>query len=130
MSVTDGSEGDVGSYDVSEVIVKVLSCGAKTPGELKKAVLGIVDVSERSYFRHLSNLRRREVVEEVADLSCKGKVVKRYVLKKAEEPENFVLNSEQKLSCEGCGSKWVLVGVENNIVSRLVECPFCWQSEV
>ena len=26
---------------------------------------------------------------------------------------------------EGCGSKWVLVGVGNRIVARLVECPLC-----
>jgi hypothetical protein len=33
--------------------------------------------------------------------------------------------SDQKISCEGCGSKWVLVGVDNQIAARLVECPLC-----
>ena len=130
MSVTDDSEGDSRAHDVSEVIVKLLSCGAKEPGELKKAALGAVNVCERTYFRHLHNLRNREVIEEVADLSPNGKVIKRYVLKKAEEPGNSVLDSGQKLTCECCGSVWTLVGVKNNIVSRLVECPLCWRSEV
>lgn len=33
--------------------------------------------------------------------------------------------SDQKISCEGCCSKWVLVGVGNQIAARLVECPLC-----
>jgi len=33
--------------------------------------------------------------------------------------------SEQTINCEGCGSKWVLIGVGNQIVARLVECPLC-----
>jgi hypothetical protein len=33
--------------------------------------------------------------------------------------------SEQKVSCEGCGSKWVVVGIGNQFVTRLVECPLC-----
>lgn len=97
MSVTDSSEGDSGR-DVSEVIVKLLSCGAKTPGELKKAVLGAVNVCGRTYFRHLNNLRNKAIIEEVADLGRNGKVIKRYVLKKANEFGNFVLVSEQQLS--------------------------------
>jgi hypothetical protein len=128
VSVTDDSKGNGKAHDVSEVIVKLLSCGAKTPRELKKAALGAVNVCERTYFRHLNNLCNRAVIEEVADLSPKGKVIKRYVLKKAEEPKNLVLSSEQMLSCEGCGSKWVFVGV-GNIVSRLVECPLCCDME-
>ena len=130
MSVTDDSKGNGRAHDVSEVIVKLLSCGAKTPRELKKAALGAVNVCERTYFRHLNNLCNRAVIEEVANLSPKGKVVKKYVLKKAEEPKNSVSSSEQKLSCEGCGSTWVFVGVKNNIVSRIAECPLCWRSEV
>ena len=31
--------------------------------------------------------------------------------------------SAQKISCEGCGSKWTFVGIGNQIVARLVECP-------
>jgi len=30
---------------------------------------------------------------------------------------------EQKITCEGCGSKRVFVGVGSQIVARLVECP-------
>jgi len=33
--------------------------------------------------------------------------------------------SEQTITCEGCGSKWVFVGVGSQIVARLVECPLC-----
>ena len=33
--------------------------------------------------------------------------------------------SEQKITCEGCGSKWMIVGVGNQIVARLTECPLC-----
>lgn len=29
----------------------------------------------------------------------------------------------QTVTCEGCGSKWVLDGVGNPVVARLVECP-------
>ena len=29
--------------------------------------------------------------------------------------------SEQKITCKGCGSKWLFVGVGNQIVARLVE---------
>jgi hypothetical protein len=32
---------------------------------------------------------------------------------------------EQKISCEGCGNKWTFVGVDNQIVARLVESPLC-----
>jgi hypothetical protein len=33
--------------------------------------------------------------------------------------------SEQTVTCQGCGSKWMIVGVGNPIVARLVECPLC-----
>jgi hypothetical protein len=98
VSVTDDSAGDKGSYDVSGVIVNVLSDGAKTPLELKDAVLGVVGVSERVYYRHLRKLRLRGVVEEAADVSSKGEVIRRYVLKKPELPNNFDLVSEQGIS--------------------------------
>lgn len=37
---------------------------------------------------------------------------------------------KQTITCEGCGSKWVIVGVGNQIVARLVECPLCVEKEV
>ena len=37
--------------------------------------------------------------------------------------------TEQIVTCEGCGSKWVVVGVGNRIVARLVECPLCAEKE-
>jgi DNA-directed RNA polymerase subunit RPC12/RpoP len=37
---------------------------------------------------------------------------------------------EQTITCEGCGSKWVVIGVGNQIVARLVECPLCSEKEV
>ena len=38
--------------------------------------------------------------------------------------------SKHTIACEGCGSKWVIVGVGNQIVARLVECPLCAEKEV
>ena len=37
---------------------------------------------------------------------------------------------EQTITCEGCGSKWAVIGVSNQIVARLVECPLCAENEV
>jgi len=37
---------------------------------------------------------------------------------------------EQTIACEGCGSKWAVIGVGNQIVARLVECPLCAEKEV
>ncbi|MEJ2241534.1 MAG: hypothetical protein P8Y18_05260 [Candidatus Bathyarchaeota archaeon] len=31
--------------------------------------------------------------------------------------------SDQKISCEDCGSKWVVIGAGNLILARFVECP-------
>ena len=33
--------------------------------------------------------------------------------------------TEQKVSCEGCGSKWTIIDVGNHILARLDECPLC-----
>ena len=38
--------------------------------------------------------------------------------------------SEQKMSCEGCGSKWLFVGVGNQIVARLTECSLCSEDRI
>ena len=38
--------------------------------------------------------------------------------------------SEQTVKCEGCGSKWVLIGVGGQIVARLVECPVCTEEKM
>ena len=38
--------------------------------------------------------------------------------------------SEQTIKCEGCGSKWVFVGVANQIVARLTECPLCSEEKL
>lgn len=32
---------------------------------------------------------------------------------------------KQTISCEGCGSKWCFVGIGNQNVARVVECPLC-----
>jgi len=37
---------------------------------------------------------------------------------------------EQTIKCEGCDSKWAIIGVGNQIVARLVECPLCAEKEV
>ena len=37
---------------------------------------------------------------------------------------------DQKVTCEGCSSKWVFVGVGNQIVARLVECPLCSEEKL
>jgi len=37
--------------------------------------------------------------------------------------------SEQTITCEGCSSKWITIGVSNQIVARLVECPLCAEKE-
>jgi hypothetical protein len=33
--------------------------------------------------------------------------------------------SEQKISCEGHGSIWIIIGVGNRVLARFVECPLC-----
>ena len=38
--------------------------------------------------------------------------------------------SKQTIVCDGCGSKWVVIDVGNQIVARLVECPLCAEKEV
>jgi len=38
--------------------------------------------------------------------------------------------SEQTVKCEGWGSKWAVVGVGNQIVARLVECPLCSEEKL
>jgi hypothetical protein len=38
--------------------------------------------------------------------------------------------SEQTVTCEGCGSRWTFVGVRNQIVARLVECPLCSEDKL
>ena len=38
--------------------------------------------------------------------------------------------TEQKVSCEGCGTNWCFVGVGNQIVARIVECPLCSDRKV
>ena len=37
--------------------------------------------------------------------------------------------SKQIIECEGCGSKWAIIGVGNQVVARLVECPLCAEKE-
>jgi len=37
--------------------------------------------------------------------------------------------SKQTITCEGCGSKWTIVGIGNQIVARLFECPLCAEKE-
>jgi hypothetical protein len=37
---------------------------------------------------------------------------------------------EQTVKCEGCGSKWVIIGVGNQIVARFVECPLCTEEKL
>ena len=36
----------------------------------------------------------------------------------------------QKISCEGCGSKWAVIGIGNQILARLVECPLCSEEKL
>jgi hypothetical protein len=38
--------------------------------------------------------------------------------------------SEQKISCEGYGSKWVVIGIGSQILARLVECPLCIEEKM
>ena len=37
---------------------------------------------------------------------------------------------KQIVICEGCGSRWALIGVGNQLVATLVECPLCTEREV
>ena len=32
---------------------------------------------------------------------------------------------EQTVSCEGCGTIWVIICVGNQVLARIVECPLC-----
>jgi hypothetical protein len=95
-SVSDSSEGGEVTYDVGEVIVRELSSGPKTPKELKNAVVGFTGVSVRVYYRHLQKLHVRRIVEEKAEISSSGKVIKRYALKKHDVPKNLDPIKEQK----------------------------------
>ena len=38
--------------------------------------------------------------------------------------------SEHKITCEGCGSKWAIVGVGNQILAMLVEFPLCTEEKL
>jgi hypothetical protein len=38
--------------------------------------------------------------------------------------------SDQKISCEGCGSKWTVIGVGNQVLARLDECPLCSEEKL
>ena len=83
VSVSDKSEKNSGQLDVDEVIKCTLSDEAKTPKELKKAVIGATGVSERVYYRHLKRLCENNVVEEVAKKISAGRLTKEYALKEA-----------------------------------------------
>jgi len=37
---------------------------------------------------------------------------------------------EQTIICEGCGSKWAVIGIGNQILARLVECPLCSEEKL
>jgi len=80
VSVSDISEGESGQLDVDEEIKRALSAGAKTPLELKEAVIGATGVSERVYYRHLKKLRKKNIVEEVAETTIRGDLIRRYAL--------------------------------------------------
>lgn len=95
MTVIDVSEEESGQLDVPDVIRRVLSGGAKTPIELKEAVLGATGVSERVYYRHLKKLRKQNLVEEEAETSSNGEITRRYVLKKVGMPENFTVITQR-----------------------------------
>jgi DNA-binding transcriptional ArsR family regulator len=90
VTVNDFSEEESGQLHVADVIRRVLSDGAKTPIELKEAVLSATNVSERVYYRHLKKLRKKNIVEEEAETSSSGDITRRYALKKeVMAPENF-----------------------------------------
>jgi DNA-binding transcriptional ArsR family regulator len=69
--------------DVDEEIERILSVGAKTPKELKKAVIGVTGVSERVYYRHLKGLFEKKLVEEVSEKDSTGRLIRKYALKEA-----------------------------------------------
>lgn len=82
LSVTDDYGGNSGRLDVDEVIKHGLSKEAKTPKELKDEVVLKTGVSERVYFRHLKRLLEIGEVEETFEKGNRGRMVRKYVLRK------------------------------------------------
>jgi len=78
LSVNENFEDDSENLDVDEVIKQLVSTGAKTPREIKEAVIGITGVSERVYYRHLKKLREGKEVKEIFEELSNGGVVKKY----------------------------------------------------
>jgi len=92
VSVSDNSEGKSDQLDVDEEIKRTLSAGAKTPLELKEAVIGTTGVSERVYYRHLKKLREKNIVEEVAEKTSTGDLIRKYALSRV--PQEFTLGPQ------------------------------------
>jgi len=117
VTVNDFSEEESGQLHVADVIRRVLSGGAKTPIELKEAVLGATGVSERVYYRHLKKLRKKNIVEEEAETSSIGDITRRYALKKEVIiPANFEVITQRGYRAHlFCFSKalWELVAWTN-----------------
>jgi hypothetical protein len=93
--------------DVDEEIEHILSGGAKTPKELKKAVVGVTGVSERVYHRHLKRLCERKLVEEVPEKDAAGCLVRKYALK--EESKEEILPRWHPSVAEFSKGLWELV---------------------
>ncbi|MGC9346190.1 MAG: hypothetical protein ACP5ER_05320 [Candidatus Bathyarchaeales archaeon] len=68
------------NLDVDNVIKRLLSAGAKTPRELREAVIRQTGVSERVYYKHLKKLREKKEVKETLEEISNGQTVRKYEL--------------------------------------------------
>ncbi len=81
MSVSDNSDFEMNSCDIEESIVKALSSGPKTPGELLNWVLKETKVNERTYYRHLDKLLKSNAIEESIEHNRDSRSESKYYLK-------------------------------------------------
>lgn len=108
LSVSDTSEEKNDKLDVDDAIRRILSGGAKTPRDLKKAVINVIEVSERVYHRHLKRLVEKNEVEKVPRKNSAGRLILKYNLK--EVPNEVIILPEWRPSVAGFSKKlWELV---------------------
>jgi hypothetical protein len=95
--------------DVDKEIERVLFSGEKTPKELKTAVIEATGISKRVYHRHLKRLCEKKKVEEVAEKTSAGRLIRKYALKKKELKGEAILPEWRPSVAEFSRGLWELV---------------------
>jgi hypothetical protein len=81
LSVSENFKVKVKHLDVGELIKRLLSTGAKTPKELREAVISKTGLSDRVYYRHLKRMLESKEVEEILEEENGGRKIKKYSLR-------------------------------------------------